>query len=165
MIAYHCDTNTILRYTLASKNDKHRIPAYNSVMKRLAKRGHNVDVQVIDNEVSAEYKRVITEEWEEKFQLVPPNVHQRNVAERAIRTFKARFLSVLAGVDPGFPKYMWDQLLVQMKLTLNLLRQATLNPHISAREYFNGKFYFLATPLGQLGRKVVIHNTVTTQKI
>ena len=52
-------------------------------------------------------------DWNAKYQLVPPNVHRRNVAERAIRTFKARFLAILDGVDPNSPKYMWDNLLVQ----------------------------------------------------
>ena len=31
---------------------------------------------------------------------MPPNVHRRNIVEIAIRTFKAHFISVLAGVDP-----------------------------------------------------------------
>ena len=58
---------------------------------------------------------------------------------------------------------MWDQLMVQMELTLNLLSQSTLNPRISAWEYFDGPFDFATTPLGPLGSKVVINNTVTTQ--
>ena len=64
-------------------------------MKQLADRRHKVDVQVLDNEVSAEYKSVITEDWQAKFQSVLPNVHQRNVAKRAIRTFKAHFYRFL----------------------------------------------------------------------
>ena len=71
-------------------------------------------------------------DWGASYQLVPPHVHRRNVAERAIRAFKAHFLAILAGVDPNFPKYMWDKLLVQTELIINLQRQATLNPRISA---------------------------------
>ena len=95
---------------------------------------------------------------------MPPNVHQINVAERAIRTFKAHFISVLAGVDPTFPKFMCDNLLVQTELTINLLRQATLNPSMSAWEYFNGAFDFAATPLGPIGCKLIIHTTKNKQK-
>ena len=96
-------------------------------MKRLPDRGHHVEVQILDNEVSAEFKKIILKNWGASYQLVPPNVHRRNVAERAIQTFKAHFLSILSGVDPNSPKYIWDNLLVQTELTINLLRQATLN--------------------------------------
>ena len=82
-------------------------------MRHLASRGHKVDVQILDNKVSTYFKRTNVEDWGATYQLVPPNIHRRNIAERAIRTFKAHFLSVLAGVDPTFPKFMWDNLLVQ----------------------------------------------------
>ena len=60
---------------------------------------------------------------------------------------------------------MWDQLLVQTELALNLLKQATLNPLISTWGYLNVPFDFTATPLEPLGSKVVIHNTVNTQNL
>ena len=59
--------------------------------------------------------------WGASYQLVPPNVHRRNISERDIQTFKAHFLEILAGVDPEFPNVMWDNLLVQTELTVNLL--------------------------------------------
>ena len=100
-------------------------------MMCLSDRGHKVDVQILDNKVIADFKRNIVEDWCATYQMVPPNVHQRNIAERAIRTFKAHFLSVLAGLGSTFHKFMRDNLLAQIELTLNLLRQATLNPSIS----------------------------------
>ena len=42
-------------------------------------------------------------------------------------------------------------------MALNLLRQATANPAISAWENFNGKFNYNATPLGPLGISVIVH--------
>ena len=39
-----------------------------------------------------------------EYQLVLPNLHRHNAAERAICTFKARFLSILAGIADDFPK-------------------------------------------------------------
>ena len=62
-------------------------------------------------------------------------------------------------MDPYFPNYIWDNLLVQTELTINLLRQATLNPRMSEWEYYNGEFDYSATPLGPLGCKIMIHNT------
>ena len=91
MIAYHCDSNTILQAPFFNRKDKHRIRSYNYIMRRLSYRGHKVDVKVLDNEVSADFKRTIVEDWCATYQLVPPNVHQRNIAERAICTFKANF--------------------------------------------------------------------------
>ena len=60
-------------------------------MRRLADRGHQVDIQILNNEVSTEFKRTIVEDWCETYQPVPPIVHRRNIAERAICTLKAHF--------------------------------------------------------------------------
>ena len=109
IITYHCNTNTILHTTFANRKDKHKIAAYNSIMARLTKRGHKVNIHILDHEVSEEYKRIIEENWKVTYQLVSPNVHRINIAERAICTLKAHFCSILAGVDPNFPKFMWDK--------------------------------------------------------
>ena len=104
------------------------------------------------------------DDWNATYQLVPRNFHRRNIAERAIRTFKAHFISVLAGVDPTFPKFMWDNLLVLTEPTINLLRQATLNLSMSAWEYFNGAFDFTATLLVPIGCKLIIQTTQKKRK-
>ena len=59
---------------------------------------------------------------------------------------------------------MWDNLLTQTELTINLLRQETINPRMSAWEYYNGPFDYIETPLGPLGCKIMIHNTSNTSK-
>ena len=59
---------------------------------------------------------------------------------------------------------MWDNPLVHTDLTLNLLFQATLNPRISAWEYFNGAFDYTATSLCPIGCKIIIHTTSNKQK-
>ena len=60
-------------------------------MQRLADWAHHVEVQILDNEFSTEFKKTIVKDLGASYQLVPPNVHRRNVAERAIRTFKHIF--------------------------------------------------------------------------
>ena len=87
---------------------------------------------MLENEVSATYKKSITETWKAKYQLVLSHVHLCNAAERSIRMFKAHFISVLVGVNPSVPGYLWDTLLLQAELTLNHQRQSMLNPRISA---------------------------------
>ena len=106
MLAYHVDTNFILVEPFASRHDRHRLAATDCIMANLTKRGHGVNLQIIDNECSAAYKLQIEEKWGANIQLVPPDVHRRNIPEWAIRTFKAHFLSILAGVSDTFPNFL-----------------------------------------------------------
>ena len=46
MIAYHCDSNTILQAPFVDIKYKHRIRAYNSIMRSLDDRGHKVYVNI-----------------------------------------------------------------------------------------------------------------------
>ena len=105
-------------------------------MQRLKDRGLTTDLHILDNEASWYYKATIKDKWGVFFQLVPPNIHRRNVAEREIRTFKAHFLAILSGVAPDFPQFLWDVILLQTEITLNLLRQSTVNQTLFAWEYF-----------------------------
>ena len=57
---------------------------------------------MLDNEVLQELKQ----EFAKKritHELVPSHTHRRNLAEKAIQTFKCRFLAGLASLDPTFP--------------------------------------------------------------
>ena len=58
---------------------------------------------------------------------------------------------------------MWDKLLPQTELSLNLLRQSTIAPLLSAWEAFNGPFNFDATLLSPIGCRVLIHNKLSTR--
>ena len=80
MIAYHCDSNPILQASFFNRKDKHRIRAYNPIIQRLTEKVNHVDVQILDNEVSTEFKKTIVGDWDATYQLVPQNVHQRNIA-------------------------------------------------------------------------------------
>ena len=97
-------------------------------MTLLKTRVHVVDRQFLNNEASKEYRQHVTDIWKSTYQLVPPNFHRRNISERAIRTFKAHFLSILSGIPSSFPNYLWDKLLPQTELSLNLPRQSTIAP-------------------------------------
>ena len=116
-----------------------------------------------DNEASEEYKQIIKNKWNAKYQLVPTHTHRSNASERAIRTFKAHLLSILTGVAPDFPRNLWDLLLPQAELTLNLLRQETLDPSQSAWDYFHGALNYDATPIGPLGCDIIAHRKTSTR--
>jgi hypothetical protein len=70
--------------------------------------------------------------------LLPPHCHRRDAAERAIRTFKEHFAAGLSSVEPTFPLHLWDRLLPQAEITLNLLRTSRLHPQLSPAAHFRG---------------------------
>ena len=91
------------------------------------------------------------------FQLVPLHDHQRNAAERAICTFKNHLIAGIVSTDKEFPLNLWDRLIEQAVLTLNLLRGSRLNPKLSAYEQLMGRYDFNRTPIAPPGIKVLVH--------
>ena len=146
------------------RSNKHCIVAYNYIMEQLTSRFHKVINQAMDKKAIASHKKFIKGTRKSKYQIAPPDVHRRNVVERAIRTFKSHFLAILDGVNPTFTINMSDKLLPQTEMTLNLMPQATLNLRILAREYFNGTFNFSATPLGPMDSRVIFYTKTGNRK-
>jgi hypothetical protein len=163
MVGLHSESNAILVRTFQSKHDSHRITAYNEMYARLATQHVTPDVHILDNEASKAFLNAITTNGC-KYQLVPPHVHRRNRAERAIRTFKDHFLTILARVAPPYPKDRWDLLLPQAELTLKLLRPSN-NPLLSTWESLFGTYNFDATPMGPAGCRVLIHNKAAIRRL
>ena len=95
--------------------------------------GHAPAHHVLDNKASKTFLQAIHAN-NCTFQLMSPHVHQQNATERAIRTFKNHFLSILAGTAPSFPADWWDLLLPQVELMLHLLRLVTDTTKPSAWE-------------------------------
>jgi hypothetical protein len=112
---------------------------------------------VLDNEVSAAMKDLITTKYRMEYELVPPGCHRRNAAEVAIRNFKAHFLSIIAGTSDDFPLRLWDKLLQQAEITINLLRQSNATPTVSAYAHLNGPFDYNKMPLAPMGCNVQVH--------
>jgi hypothetical protein len=93
------------------------------------------------------------------FQLVPPGTHRRNAAERAIDTFKNHFIAALCSLDKNFPLHLWDCLLPQAVLTLNLLRGLCINPKLSAWAQILGPYNYNSTPIALPGIRVVAYES------
>ena len=53
-------------------------------MQRLKDHNMMVDLQILDNEASTEYKCIIKSERGVGYQLVPPHIHPINAVERTI---------------------------------------------------------------------------------
>ena len=116
------------------------IKARRNALKRTKLQGIVPLHQILDNEISEAYKEEILA-TKMSYQLVPPDVHRRNIAERAIQTLKSYFIGILAGTASTFPLHLWCQIITQAERQLLLLIQTNLNPNISAYTYVYGQQY------------------------
>jgi hypothetical protein len=161
-LLYHVDTNSI--HTLAIPN---RLAgtirnAWETTHLHLLHQGHPPELHILDNECSADLKKAFSK-YNVLFQRVPPKEHRVNAAERAIRTFKNHFVATLNTVDSKFPLDLWDRLLPQTTLTLNLLRSSRIHPSLSAYASLYGAFDFNRTPIAPLGTRIVAHVNADTR--
>jgi hypothetical protein len=121
MVCYIYDCNYIKVIPMKSRSASKWVKAYDSVHQELTVKGFKPKLQTLDNEASTALKNFFTVN-DIAYQLVPPHCHRHNAAERAIRTFKEHFVAGISSVDPYFPLHLWDRLLPQAEITLNLLR-------------------------------------------
>jgi hypothetical protein len=156
MILYDYDSNHAFAQPFKTRTAANILAAFKVLHKRLCTAGCRPKLHRLDNECSTILKTFLTDEAID-YQLVPPGVHRRNAAERAIRTFQNHFIAGLCSVDKDFPIHLWDHLVPQAELTLNLLRSSRINPKLSAHAQINGQFDYNRTPIGPPGCRVLAH--------
>ena len=135
------------------------VKAFRATIDFFALRGvHRPTIYRIDNEGSRLVDQLFAANNIQR-EYVPAGDHRANKAERAIRDAKAHLIASLCLVHREFPLKLWDELLPQTELTLNLLRPWRPNPTVSAYHGLYGHQYnFDAHPLAPVGTLVVIHN-------
>ena len=136
--------------------------AYRTLLGRAKATGLEVKKHVLNHECSNSMKELIRSEC--MLELVPPHCHRRNIAEATIKNFKNHFISILTGTDPNFPLKLWDKLLPQTGLALNLLRQSNAAPTISAQAHLFGNVDFNRMPLAPMGCTVQIHEEASQRR-
>jgi hypothetical protein len=141
---------------MKSRSASEWVKAYDNINQDFTAKGFKPKLQTLDNEASAALKHFFTANAVE-YQLVPPHCHRRNYSERSIQTFKEHFVAGLASVDPTFPLHLWDRLLPQAEITLNLLRTSRLHPQISAAAHFHGLVDYNKTTFDPPGCKIIAH--------
>ena len=161
-ILYHYDSNTIHARAIPSRTKQQLLKAYKSIVHDLTIRGYKPRLHTLDNEISNEMKDYMDKE-DIAYQLTPVGLHRRNLAERAIQTFKNHFIAGLCSTHPDFPLVLWDYLVPQALLTLNLLRKSRTNPQLSGYAQLYGTFNYLRTPLAPPGMKVIVHERPETR--
>ena len=107
MVMCEIDGNAILAATMKNRTEGEIIKAYLSLIQQLKAAGIQPKKQILDNEASKEYKKTIRA-CGMTYELVPPDMHRRNAAKKAIQTFKDHFVAILSGVDESFPMHLWD---------------------------------------------------------
>jgi hypothetical protein len=117
------------------------VRSYEVIIRYLTDRGLKPHLQQLDNEFSRVLQLFLAQE-EIKLQLAPQHMHRHSMIEGAIKTFKNHFISGLCSVDPNFLLRLWDNLLPHATITLNHLRQSSINPRLCEYDQLNGHYYF-----------------------
>jgi hypothetical protein len=156
MVCYVYDCNYVKVIPMKSRSASEWVKAYDTIHQELTVKGFKPKLQTLDNEASAALKNFFTAN-DVEYQLVPPHCHRRNEAERAIRTFKEHFVAGISSVDPIFTLHLWDRLLPQAEITLNLLRTSRLHPQLSVSAHFHGLVYYNKTAFAPPGCKIIAH--------
>jgi hypothetical protein len=156
MVCYVYDFNYVKVIPMKSRSASEWVKVYDHFHQERTVKSLNPKIQTLDNEASAALKNLFTTN-DMEYQLVPHHCHHRNVAERAIRTFKEHFLTGISSVDPTFPLHFWDILLPQAEITLDLLRTSRLHPQLSAAAHFHGLMDYNKTAFALPGCKSIAH--------
>jgi hypothetical protein len=146
MVLIKIDSNAILVKAMKNRSAGEMIQAYLILLNCLCNAGVTPKMHILDNKCSEEFETQICKN-NMTFQLVPPHDHRRNIAEKAIQTFKGHFISILCGTDKDFPLHLWCRLLPQAEHTLNMLQNTRVTPNVSAYAYLWGQHDFNANPV------------------
>ena len=151
-VAYFYSLNAIIVRPMPNRTDASMVATFKDIIEEPKSCGHQPQLNVMDNECSKAVQQYITSEKID-IQLVEPQDHRFNAAERAIQTFKHHFIAGLATVDIDFPIQLWDEFLPQAQMTLNMLRTSRQDNTKTAYEELKGPFDFNKTPLAPLALK------------
>jgi hypothetical protein len=158
MVLYDYDSNAILAQPIKNCTAPELLKAFQCMEQELVARGLKPKLMKLDNEASKLLKNYLYQQ-DITFQLVPPYSHIRNSAERAIRSFKDHLIAGLCSTDKYFPMHLWDRILPQVVMTLNMLRISRLNPKPSAATHIFGQHDYNRAPLAPPGTRIIAHET------
>ncbi|KAG7372529.1 hypothetical protein IV203_018672 [Nitzschia inconspicua] len=113
LVMYDFDSNAILTVPMKNRSQQSHTDAFCLAHQRLVRASLRPRLQILDNECSTMLKTFMLDQ-DLDFQLVPPYLHRRNAAERAICTFKNHCIAGLCSTDPAFPIHLWDRLLPRL---------------------------------------------------
>ncbi len=161
LVMYHYKTNAIFAVPIPGLDSKSILDAYKKIFEYLVSKGYKPKVYVMDNQATKAIKDyLVTQQC--KLQLVEPHNHRVNAAERAIQTFKNRFIGALGTTDSEFPVQLRDKLAPQVQVSINLLRPSRIDPTKSAYKILEGPYDWNRYPLAPLGTRAIIYEDPET---
>eukprot|EP00804_Cyclotella_cryptica_P000693 CCRYP_014696-RA/>CCRYP_014696-RA protein AED:0.40 eAED:0.26 QI:0/0/0/1/0/0/3/0/506 len=163
MILYHTDSNSIWVKPTKNRTEGELILARTKALSRMRACGLTPRHQVLNNKASAACKQAILDSGL-TYQLVPPNDHRRNVAKKAIQTWKDHFIAILSCTLDKFLLHLWCQLIPHMDRQLNLLHQSNSNSKISAYAHLYGPHDYNSVPFVPLGMEAPVHDKPNRHK-
>jgi hypothetical protein len=92
MVCIHLDANYIFCEPMKNRTEGEMINAYQKIVHRMEVSGLGLKHHRLDNECIENFKKCIRKN-NMTHELVPPDCHRRNMAERAIQTFKNHFVT------------------------------------------------------------------------
>jgi hypothetical protein len=158
MVLYDYDSNAILAKPIRDRTAPELLKAFQFMEQELVAKGLKPKLMKLDNEASKLLKDYIYIQ-EIAFQLVPPYSHRRNSAERAIRSFKDHLIAGLCSTDKSFPMHLWDRILPQAVITLNMLRTSRINPKLLAAIHIFVQHEYNRAPMAPPGKRIIAHET------
>ena len=161
MVLAEIDSDSILVEPMKNRTAGEMVKTYQCLIDRLKDCGITPKHHVLDNECSAEFKQAIRAN-NMTYELTSADDHSRNIAEKAIKTFKDHFIAIMWGTDDVFLMHLWDRLLPQAEMTLNMFRPSRLVPAISAHAHLHGQHDYAYQPLAPMG--CVVELRVTPNK-
>ncbi len=105
MVLIKINSNAFLVEAMKNRTAGEMIRAYQVLVDCLCSVGVTPKTHILDNKCSAKFKERIQLN-NMQYQLVPPNDHRCNIAEKTIQVFKAHFISILCGADKAFPLHL-----------------------------------------------------------
>ena len=84
--------------------------------------------------------------------------------KKAFRQQKNHIKAILAGMDKTFPLHLWDGLLPQAEVSLNMLLPSSIRAQILAYAYMYGHHDDNQMPLAPIGCAVLVHNKLSIRE-
>ena len=123
-LTYVYNANAILVRPMKSRAKEEQLEKFKEIYDYLKRKKFSPILHVMDNNKCNKLIQYHIQNSHVTLQLVGPNQHRVNAAERAIQTFKNHFITGLCTIDNTFPMQLWCDLLSQAEMTVHLLRQA-----------------------------------------
>jgi hypothetical protein len=158
MILYDYNSNAILAQPIKDHTAPELLKAFKFMEQEIVARGLKPKLMKLDNEASKLLKNYLYQQ-DITFELVPTYSHRLNADERAIRSFKDHLISGLCSTDEAFPMHLWDIILTQAVITLNMPRTSRINPKLSSATHIFGQYNFNRAPMVPPVTRIIAHET------